>query len=635
MKQNHLLNIGVSIAVLAFSSFMTGCVEKDLHDPNYGKDPLPNSSEYFDFEMRGDVKLSVNYDISGFTPLIEIYGENPMEIVEGTPVKKEGMEALFKIYTDNTGKYEGKMHIPTSIDKVYLYTRTWGLPGCVELEVKDNAVSFDMSAKANQKSGTRASSFGAPYLVNGSKNLYSLCEWEEGGRLSSSYMSVEKNVGNESVLDLTERMRLFFSEGGADNSRLLGNREAIDISVKEDNTALDIVFLSRSAEFNNTFGYYFYKTGTSVDVNAVRKYIVFPNVSYSVYGGWLKILQSGSKVRLLYFDEITGEASDKFPAGYTVGWFIYSNGFKSNYEENLSDYINVSKLLTSNLMYNSPSFVSVKDAKSGKTIIGAEDGENQSYCDLLFYVDASPESAIDDSNRPVIPDEGGDDPVKPDEVEKISGTLAFEDIWPSGGDYDLNDVVVEYNRDIYFNEKNLVTKIVDTFKPVHDGATFTNAFAYQIDKGYVGDLTLSSGAVYEKETSSIVVFPNAKTVQGQSCQITRELNGAFTKDELSSHSYNPYIIVNYVKGEAGRTEVHLPKHKATSMADQDKIGTKKDAYYIDREGAYPFAIDIPIRNFTTVSESHRIDSEYPEFSKWANSKGAECADWYLKYERGK
>lgn len=90
--------------------------------------------------MRSDVRLSVNYDIYGFTPLIEIYGENPMETVEGTPIKKEGIEALFKTYTDNSGKYEGKMQLPTYLNKVYLYTATWGLPGCIELEIKDNAV---------------------------------------------------------------------------------------------------------------------------------------------------------------------------------------------------------------------------------------------------------------------------------------------------------------------------------------------------------------------------------------------------------------------------------------------------------------------------------------------------------------
>lgn len=38
-------------------------------------------------------------------------------------------------------------------------------------------------------------------------------------------------------------------------------------------------------------------------------------------------------------------------------------------------------------------------------------------------------------------------------------------------------------------KKNQVTKIVDTFTPVHDGAVFANAFAYQVDKGQFGKMT--------------------------------------------------------------------------------------------------------------------------------------------------
>lgn len=371
MKQNRLISIGAFILVLALSGLMTGCMEKDVYDPNREKEPLPDPDKYFGFEMRSDVRLSVNYDIYGFTPLIEIYGENPMETVEGTPIKKEGIEALFKTYTDNSGKYEGKMQLPTYLNKVYLYTATWGLPGCIELEIKDNAVIFDMSAKSNPKtkSVTRASS-DVPYLVNKSQNLYSLCYWGEGGQLNSQYMTKEKNIGNESILDLTDRMKTFFNKGGQDNSKLLGNGKTINISIKEDNTALNLIFLNRSASYNNTFGYYFYKTGTSVDVDQVRKYIIFPNVSFDWYGGQILILESGNKVRLLYFDE-DGQAHDTFPAGYTVGWFLYADGFKNGYGNNLEDYLKLpdlynpynSNLRTSNPQNNMSAFVSVKDQK--------------------------------------------------------------------------------------------------------------------------------------------------------------------------------------------------------------------------------------------------------------------------------
>ena len=52
----------------------------------------------------------------------------------------------------------------------------------------------------------------------------------------------------------------------------------------------------------------------------------------------------------------------------------------------------------------------------------------------------------------------------------------MEDIWPDGGDYYMNDVIVEYNRAIYFNTENMINKIVDTFTPTHDGAMYDNAF---------------------------------------------------------------------------------------------------------------------------------------------------------------
>lgn len=194
----------------------------------------------------------------------------------------------------------------------------------------------------------------------------------------------------------------------------------------------------------------------------------------------------------------------------------------------------------------------------------------------------------------------------------------------------MNDVIVEYNRTVSFDKKNQVTKIVDTFTPVHDGAVFANAFAYQVDKGQFGKMTFSAtteGIHTESATSSIIVCPNVKQAIQKVYTITREFTGgSFNKKDLKS--YNPYIIVKYAEGQKGRTEVHLPKHEATSLADLSLAGTQKDAYYIDKEGAYPFAIDIPILNFISVTEKKSIDTEYPNFKAWADSKGEKYTDWY-------
>jgi LruC domain-containing protein len=637
MRQKYLKGIMIVAVTIVFGSLVTGCMEKDVYNPDAGKQPLPDPDEYFGFETRGDVKLLVNYDVPGFTALVEVYDEDPMETVEGTPVKKEGVEAIFKTYTDNNGKYEGEMHIPTSVKTVYLYTAAWGLPRCVQLNVENNAVNFDMSVK-KQKSSTRSYLFNGqvPYTINGRNHLYSLCKWGEAGSLDGTYLKSVDKIGDETPLEVAERLMKFFNPNGmlgVNNSYLYKGPRVTNIKITVE-TMLDVIFLKRDASYDNTFGYYYYKTDEEPQmISSVDKYIVFPNVKLFAYEGkYLPILKCGNKARLLYFDE-DGKASEKFPAGYTVGWFIYADGFNGYYHDYdvKENEIRTKELRTSNEAFgNLNGFVSVKDEKSGKTIIGVEDGANQSYCDLLFYVDATPEGSIDDPDRPIIkPDDGKDDP-EPDPVEPLKGTLAFEDIWPSGGDYDMNDVIVEYRREVTFNTKNMVTKITDIFTPVHDGATFSNAFAYQIDPGQFGKVTSNStGVKVESETSSIIVTPNAKGSIGKTYTITREFNASFKKDDLKG--YNPYIIVKYAEGQKDRTEVHLPKSKATSLANQSLIGTNQDAYYIDREGEYPFAIDIPVLGFKPVTESHRIDSEYLDFSKWAESKGTKYTDWYNNY----
>ena len=43
-------------------------------------------------------------------------------------------------------------------------------------------------------------------------------------------------------------------------------------------------------------------------------------------------MKCGSKVRLLYFDE-QGNAKEEFPAGYTVGWFMYADGYNQSENE--------------------------------------------------------------------------------------------------------------------------------------------------------------------------------------------------------------------------------------------------------------------------------------------------------------
>ena len=53
MKQNRLISIGTFILVLALSGLMTGCMEKDVYDPNRKKEPLPDPDKAeFNLQMQ-------------------------------------------------------------------------------------------------------------------------------------------------------------------------------------------------------------------------------------------------------------------------------------------------------------------------------------------------------------------------------------------------------------------------------------------------------------------------------------------------------------------------------------------------------------------------------------------------------
>lgn len=649
MKAKFASGILSGICMVLLASLLGSCTqEKDFYDPD--NNPLPNENDYFGFETRKDVNLNVNYD-TPVKALLEVYAEDPMEVVGNTPVKKAGVEALFKIYTDANGKFNGKMDLPTSLESVYIYTSAWGLPRSLRAKVDNGTVNLDLTqavsgTKSTKGAVTRAYDFGgsAPYsvgmLLSDILNVYSLTSWGNYGSLNDNYLQSTSTIGEETVGEFADRLMnvLVGDKQGneVDNSGYVGEHGAANLTMAKAGS-VSVAFVNRDASYDNVFGYYYYKKGSPKSPHStdLRKFIVFPNVITAAQlsdwkAGMYRVLKLGDKVQLKYFGEDGKSApQDEFPAGTVIGWFILSNGFQSpdKYGGSEVNEINPSASWISSDVNNQ--YITLADKKSGKFIIGVEDGGNQSYCDLLFYAESTPGDAIGEEGHPTIPNPG----EKPDAVETKIGTLAFEDIWPTGGDYDMNDFIVEYRHELTFDSDNRVKKIVHQFKPVYKNAGLVNTFAFQIDSseplGWVGDL--SDGITVEKETNSFLVCQGLDANMGKTFTITRDFMQGdippIRKDEMKK--YNPYLIAGY-KGETPRVEVHLPKHQPTSKVNAALIGTGDDAFYVDKDGMHPFAIDIPILGFSQEAEKTPIGNVYPKFDKWVQSKGAECADWYKK-----
>lgn len=418
---------------------------------------------------------------------------------------------------------------------------------------------------------------------------------------------------------------------------------------------LFFTFLTEAGWHQNVVGYYYYKTDECPDSpDKVEKIAIFPNASirgsvpyltkpgtnhgygYIDFGIDNAPIETNQQVQLLFKDE-EGRLSPKFPAGYTIGYFVIANGFQCGGESGEKGTIDTKKgFIYSNAEWNvggKSCFISLSTS-DGTVVYGTEDGEDTSYDDILFCIDASPNEAIQDPDRPVI------DPKEREisEREYAYYTLAYEDIWPSGGDYDLNDVVIEYRRYVTFDKDNYVHEVKETYEPIQraDAATHKNAFAVQY-VGQRGTMTLPAEAVDEQQTHSVILFPDAMQARNRIFTVTRTFEaGVLKKTDLNTDvsALNPYIIVNYEgAGKGNRIEVHLPKAKATALVDSEQIGKDEDAYYVNKNGKYPFAIMIP-GSFAIVAEKVAIEKEYPDFGKWVESDGKESADWYDNYQPG-
>lgn len=76
--------------------------------------------------------------------------------------------------------------------------------------------------------------------------------------------------------------------------------------------------------------------------------------------------------------------------------------------------------------------------------------------------------------------------------EDTYGTLAFEDNWPGLGDYDFNDLILDYNFQEVLNADNEVVDIYGKYSVRVVGASYVNGFGFQMN-AQPGDIESVSG----------------------------------------------------------------------------------------------------------------------------------------------
>ncbi len=670
MKIKKQLSVYV-LCLFACTFFFTGC-KKDVYDPNK-EESLGND---FDYATRSVKSLDINYGIEGYKAVFEIYTENPITTTEdGASIKKEGITAPLKAYTNDNCQYKGSINLPTATEKVYLYSENLGLPRCIELEVNNNTIKFDRDKYVNNSSPVAAQSMilrsrtviskqaeATSHFAKDYNILESLGGWSGPTGIPDYIIKDNRGiaVSGNTPDGLLTRLNSSISKNDAGNS---------EVKVLKNNTTIELVFLNGNGKYTNTLGYYYYEGEKPEDINTLPLYIAFPNcITYGANNGGL---YDGNRIHLQYFGKDGQQtASDEFPEGVTIGWFIIVDGFANtiNPDAHHQGEINYNKPIR----FANPEFNASRESFSARyydeqtetSAIAFEDnnrGGTYDYKDVVFYLDVT-KGSIDIGGKPT-----GPGTHEPQTGGEVSGTLAFEDLWPNKGDYDMNDVVVTYEHSYTFDGDNNIIALKSIYTPVHHGGQIQSAFGYQIDidanAGFISEIKMDNKNTSEavvsnhmevnQEKMTFILFDDVVQAVNNGA-ITIEVildKGGLTVEDVQNNTkfYNPFICVNRNKGEnpvtaKSRREIHLTNYEPTSLAGilfdfgryDDRSDIDKDnkaigpRYYVgEQNNPYPFAIDLPIKDYQWSDEMVKIDDFYPNFTKWVTSKGEDNKDWYL------
>lgn len=240
-----------------------------------------------------------------------------------------------------------------------------------------------------------------------------------------------------------------------------------------------------------------------------------------------------------------------------------------------------------------------------------------------------------------------------------TSTLAFEDLWPYYGDYDMNDLVIDYKFKIKsFN--GYVTSIDATFIVRADGAGLHNGFGFQLPilpsdilsvagTGDQNGYTISSnGTEFGQSKATFIIFDDQykfmtswNTVKGEpTCppfkfdvRIKFDPNKV-TLQQLSIQNWNPFIVAGGVRG----MEIHLPNYLPTDLVDPSIFNTGDDntivgTKYYKSKTNLPWAIDI-YGKFDYPVEKADVSHAYLHFQDWIHSNGTQYQDWWLNTSSG-
>lgn len=207
-------------------------------------------------------------------------------------------------------------------------------------------------------------------------------------------------------------------------------------------------------------------------------------------------------------------------------------GTTINYKDKTGSF-KIEKQVSNGFIYH----ISIPEASFEGNVLGMEnrtpghrsyDGD---YNDMLCLIESNP-VAISPS-----------EPITPPTIDDYiltRGYYLFEDNYPNQGDFDFNDVVIEYNIITYLNKTNKSKQVYA--KLLASGCSFSNEFGFKDDNGYQTFFSGISGFMNVRGTSDETACKEVtKVLVGDIKPYLNNGKGYIFDDEYNTDEY-PYVL---------------------------------------------------------------------------------------------
>lgn len=674
---NKLLTICLSLLVIVSACKKNS--DQPGGNPGGGDTTAINkiAPDGFTFKTTKTVSVNVQLLAPDNKPITGV----PVTLYGSTTILANGnadaSSALYTGLSDKSGMLKATFTVPANQDTVLIDAKYIGLIRNVKGYITGTSLTATIGGP-DGLSGDVVASFGSPrsrnsvpvsssfggntsYISMGTTDSYGRPKYLETSDVISSTLLSYINASLPEGTPLTKTHPQYLTDAATGT---------VNVTAKSD---VWITFVSEGAGNYNSLGFYTYPTNNpptkASDISTV--YVAFPNASLYGSGGTMR---SGDKIKLGTFD-----------AGTSIGFVLFANGWAGRGDV----YTSVTKFYSdpqlnpeSDDNYKKHS-VLLYDATNKLYLVGFEDlvrpGGDNDFNDAVFYATANPITAISNDgvqpiDKPIDTDLDGVTDVfdqYPTDATRAYdnyypssttfATLAFEDLWPSTGDYDMNDLVVNYRYKYVTNASNNVVELYGDFAVQAAGASFQNGFGVQFPfaasavKSVTGQkfksnyITTAANGVEAGQTKAVIIpfdnhqalinnyagayFINTKNelpkVTGDTAHVYMQFTSPLSTSTFGTAPFNPFLISNMRR----EYEIHLPGNAPTDKANAKLLGTGEDVsnastgiYYVSKNN-WPWAISLP-SSFTYPLEGIKISDAYLHFLEWAKSGGTSYTDWF-------